>query len=249
MRPRTGLGAGRSVRRFRCLGLVAALLLTSPEEGRAEPGDAPASAEVVEREQGGRASVKLPAPRQTGRIPLEEALARRRSVRELAPTPLRDVEHGQLLWAAQGITDRARGYRTAPSAGALYPLEIYLVTHAGVFRYEPRMHALEPISSRDVRGTLCEAALGQEMVRDAPAVFVLVGVYARTARKYGEARAERYVQLEAGHAAQNLLLEAVALDLAAVPVGAFDDDAVRRGLGLPASDQPLYLIPVGHPAP
>lgn len=193
--------------------------------------------------------MKLPAPRQTSRIPLEEALLRRRSVRAFAPTPLGDLEHAQLLWAAQGITDHAQGYRAAPSAGALYPLEIYLATHAGLFRYQPTPHALEAITSRDLRATLCEAALGQEMVRDAPSVFVLVGVQARTARKYGEARAERYVQLEAGHAAQNLLLQAVALDLAAVPVGAFDDDDVRRGLGLPASHQPLYLIPVGHPVP
>lgn len=245
----TRLGARRGIRPSGWLSLAAALVLMWPVEGRAARDDAPDSGRVVEREQGARSSMKLPAPRQTGRIPLEEALLRRRSVRAFAATPLGDAEHGQLLWSAQGITDRARGYRAAPSAGALYPLEVYLATHAGLFRYEPGPHALEAISSRDPRGMLWEAALGQEMVRDAPSVFVLVGVQARTARKYGEARAERYVQLEAGHAAQNLLLQAVALGLSAVPVGAFDDDEVRRGLGLPASHQPLYLIPVGHPVP
>jgi SagB-type dehydrogenase family enzyme len=193
--------------------------------------------------------LKLPTPRQIGRVSLEEALARRRSVRELTGAALSDAEHSQLLWATQGITHRTLGLRTAPSAGALYPLEVYLVTGAGVFHYEPRAHELHRASSTDVRGALFDAALGQDPVRDAPSVFVLVGVYERTARKYGQARAERYVHLEAGHAAQNLLLQAVALDLAAVPVGAFHDDELRRALGLPPSHQPLYLIPVGRPAP
>jgi SagB-type dehydrogenase family enzyme len=174
---------------------------------------------------------------------------RRRSVRALTGAPLSDAENSQLLWAAQGITHRTLGLRTAPSAGALYPLEVYLVIGAGVFQYEPRAHALHRASSTDVRGALFDAALSQEPVRDAPSIFVLVGAYERTARKYGQARAERYVQVEAGHAAQNLLLQAAALDLAAVPVGAFNDDEVRRVLELPPTHQPLYLIPVGHPAP
>ena len=102
--------------------------------------------------------------------------------------------------------------------------------------------------SMDVRTALFQAALRQESVRDAPSVFVLAGVYERTARKYGSIRAERYVHMEAGHATQNLLLQAVALQLAAVPIGAFDDHAVHRALELPAAHRPLYLVPVGHPA-
>ena len=178
---------------------------------------------------------------------LEEAIARRRSVRDFSDTPLTDAEHGQLLWATQGITHRSMGLRAAPSAGALYPLEVYLVTRGGVFHYEPRGHQLRQSAANDVRKALFDAAMRQEAVRDAPAVVVLAGVYERTAKKYG-ARAERYVHMEAGHAAQNLLLQAVSLGLAAVPIGAFDDDGVRTALGLPPAHRPLYLLPVGHPA-
>ena len=167
-------------------------------------------------------------------------------MREFSDEGLSDAEHGQLLWATQGITHRTMGLRTAPSAGALYPIEVYLVTKAGVFHYEPRAHQLRKTVSTDVRNALFNAALRQESVRDAPSIFVLAGVYERTARKYGPARAERYVQLEAGHAAQNLLLQVVALDLAAVPIGAFEDDKVQRVLELPSTHRVLYLLPVGR---
>jgi SagB-type dehydrogenase family enzyme len=159
--------------------------------------------------------------------------------------PLSDDELSQLLWAAQGETD-ARGYRAAPSAGALYPLEIYLVTEKGLYHYEPDAHALTPLDKGDLREGVWRAGLEQESLRDAPAVFVLTAVYERTKIKYG-ARAERYVHLEAGHAAQNLLLQAVALDLGAVPIGAFDDQGVQAALSLPEDHEPLYLIPVGRP--
>ena len=189
--------------------------------------------------------MKLPSPKQTGRVAVEEALAQRRSVREFTDAELSDADHSQLLWALQGITHRTRGLRTTPSAGALYPLEVYLVTKDGVFHYEPRAHELHQTLSTDVRKPLYRAALRQEPVRDAPAVFVIAGVYERTAKKYG-AQAERYVHLEAGHAAQNLLLQAVALGLGAVPIGAFQDDGVHQVLKLPPSQRPLYLVPVGR---
>ncbi len=188
----------------------------------------------------------LPTPVLVGSKSLEEVLSQRRSVREYADLPLTMAEIGQLLWAAQGITDE-RGFRTTPSAGALYPLEVYVVTADGVFHYQPRGHFLRRLSAADVRAALCEVALSQEAVRRAPAVFVIAAVYQRTAVKYGAERSPRYVHLEAGHAAQNLLLEAVALGLGAVPIGAFDDQGVQRVLELPADHQPLYLIPVGHP--
>jgi SagB-type dehydrogenase family enzyme len=140
------------------------------------------------------------------------------------------------------------GLRTAPSAGALYPLEVYLVTNDGVFHYESRAHQLKKTMSADVRNALSNAALQQESVGDAPSILVLAGVYERTAKKYGRARAERYVHLEAGHAAQNVLLQAIALDVAAVPIGAFEDDEVRQVLALPRTHRPLYLVPVGRPA-
>lgn len=189
--------------------------------------------------------VTLPEPVREGRMSLEEAILRRHSVREFARDPLNDRELSQLLWAAQGITHE--GLRTAPSAGALYPLELYVATSAGLVHYLPRRHQLERVSGRDLRAALCQAALGQEPVREAPAVFVIATVYERTAIKYGPARTPRYVHMEAGHAAQNLLLQAVTLGLGGVTIGAFNDDEVGRVLALPADHRPLYLIPVGHP--
>lgn len=189
----------------------------------------------------------LPVPSRDGILSLEEALATRRSVRDYAGEPLTDEQIGQLLWAAQGVTD-AEGRRTAPSAGMLYPLEIHLVTRTGVFRYVPASHSLVGTRDGDMRRDLQAAAWGQSAVGTAPAVIVVSGVYERTAAKYGSERATRYVQLEAGHAAQNVLLQAVALRLGAVPIGAFDDRSVQAVLNLPADCQPLYLIPVGHPA-
>jgi SagB-type dehydrogenase family enzyme len=176
---------------------------------------------------------------------LEEALARRRSVREFSNKALSDQELSQLLWAAQGIT-HPEGLRTAPSAGALYPLELYVANAAGLYRYDPQRHELQRRSERDLRPSLCRAAQEQESVREAPVVFVITAIYARTAQKYGQDRSPRYAHLEAGHAAQNLLLQAVALGLGAVPVGAFHDDLVQKVLALPVEEQPLYLIPTGH---
>jgi SagB-type dehydrogenase family enzyme len=190
--------------------------------------------------------VELPAPRTEGDVSLEEALASRRSVREFTPEPLTLEQISQLLWAAQGITADWGG-RTAPSAGALYPLEVYVVTAEGISHYLPEGHRLATTPGEDLRGTLAAAALGQSQVADAPAVFVIAAVVARSAEKYGD-RAERYVQLEAGHACQNLLLEAVALGLGAVPTGAFSDEGVRSALGLPQDEAPLYLVPVGYPS-
>lgn len=191
-------------------------------------------------------TVVLPRPVVEGKVPLERVLAHRRSVREFAPEPLSLSQIGQLLWAAQGIT-HGEGHRTAPSAGARYPLETYVVTQDGVFHYLPGPHQLKTLSDRDVRRPLSGAAHDQEPVLEAPAVFVLAAVYERTESRYGKERAPRYVHMEAGHAAQNLLLQAVALDLGGVPVGAFDDGAVRQVLGLPPGERPLYLLPVGRP--
>ena len=190
--------------------------------------------------------IALPPPEQSGRMSVEEALARRRSVREFSSKHLTDQELGQLCWAAQGIT-HSEGLRTAPSAGALYPLELYVVISSGFFHYQPEKHQLQLRDRRNLRPHLRQAALGQDSVGQAAAVFVITGEYARTASKYGDARSPRYVHLEAGHAAENLLLQAVALHLGAVPIGAFDDTQVKRALSLSAGEQPLYLIPVGYP--
>ena len=190
--------------------------------------------------------IDLPQPDATGGGSLAEALARRRSVREYQPLPLDMADISQLLWAAQGVTSNT-GQRTAPSAGGLYPLELYGITEGGRYHYDPNGHQLDVLGEDDVRRELSRAALSQEAVEEAAAVFVVAAVYSRTEQKYGE-RAERYVKLEAGHVAQNLLLQAASLGLGAVPIGAFHDDEVREVLDLPSDHQPLYLIPVGHPA-
>lgn len=188
----------------------------------------------------------LPEPKTSGLVSLEAALQSRRSRRDFTSQELDPSEISQLLWAAQGITDR-RGFRTAPSAGALYPLELYIVTADGVFHYQPQKHALEVIRGSDLRAALHDAALGQDPVLEAPLVMVITAVYERTQAKYGSERSPRYVHLEAGHAAQNVLLQATALDLGAVPIGAFYDAKVQTILGLPEDHEPLYLIPIGHP--
>jgi SagB-type dehydrogenase family enzyme len=187
----------------------------------------------------------LSAPAVSGTGTLAEALAKRRSVRRFAGKALTRDEIGQLLWSMQGIT-RDWGARTAPSAGALYPLEVYVATAEGLHHYTPQGHKMDLTPHLGLRQDLWQAGLKQDWIRDAPAVFVIAAVYERTSIKYG-GRAERYVHLEAGHVAENLLLQAVALGLGGVPVGAFDDDRVQEVLGLPEEEKPLYLVPVGHP--
>ena len=186
----------------------------------------------------------LPAPPKEGKMSLEETLSKRRSIRRFKPAPLTREQIAQLCWSAQGVSDTPSGHRTAPSAGALYPLELYVVTAAGVEHYAPSRHALEKRLQGDLRSKLQAAALGQDSVGEAPATFAITGVVSRTRVKYGP-RAERYVMIEVGHAAQNLLLQAVAMDLGAVPIGAFHDQQVSEILSLPAGEIPLYLIPVG----
>jgi SagB-type dehydrogenase family enzyme len=193
--------------------------------------------------------LSLPAPPAAGAMSLEEALAHRRSVREFVPGALTLDEVSQLVWAAHGAT--GPGHRTAPSAGATYPLEVYLVAgdvkdlSAGVYRYLPGQHRLEAVSNGDIRVPLADAAFNQKWVSRAAMVVVIAAVFERTTARYGK-RGERYVHMEAGHAAQNLLLQATALGLGATPVGAFNDSGVSRLLRLPAGEAPLYLIPVGR---
>jgi SagB-type dehydrogenase family enzyme len=151
-----------------------------------------------------------------------------------------------LAWAAQGITEPNDELRSAPSAGALYPLELYFVIRDGLFHYQPQSHSLELKQREDLRERIAEAALDQVPLRVAPCTVVITAVTLRTARKY-DARASRYIAMEAGHAAQNLLLEATSRGLVGVPVGAFDDARLASLLALPDGEVPLYLIAVGNP--
>jgi SagB-type dehydrogenase family enzyme len=192
----------------------------------------------------------LPPPELRGAMTVEQALHQRRSKREFAAVPLSLADVSQVLWAAQGVTD-PRGWRTAPSAGALAPLVVYLVAARvaglppGEYRYLPQAHALLPLRSGDLRPELASAALEQAAVREAAAVLVIVAVVQRTQARYGS-RAERFVQLEAGHASQNVYLQCTARGLATVFLGAFDELRLLAALGLPADQVPLGLMPFGR---
>jgi SagB-type dehydrogenase family enzyme len=174
-------------------------------------------------------------------------LAERRSIRAFTEEPVDPDATDRLLWAAQGQTADWGG-RTAPSAGALYPIEVTVAASDGLVRYLPASHGVSTLSNEDRRPLIAAATGNQEAAVAAPILFVITGVVARTAGKYG-GRAERYVMLEAGHVCQNLLLETAALGLGAVPIGAFDDEGVRTALGVGNDELPLYIVPVGHPAP
>ena len=197
--------------------------------------------------------IYLPAPAKKGGIPLAEAIARRRSIRDFTPEPISQSELSEILWAAQGITDKSWRCRTVPSAGATYPLEFFVVCGGikemddGIYHYNIDSHSLTRHYQGDVRLELAKAALTQEFIYEAPVDIVICAVYERTLRRYG-ARGERYVHMEVGHAGQNIYLQATALGLATVAIGAFHDEPVRKVLRLDKQTKPLYIMPVGRPA-
>lgn len=194
-------------------------------------------------------NIKLPSPKTIGRMSLEEAIVNRHSVRSFSKKELSLEEISQLLWAAYGQRDVdsvTGASKTVPSAGALYPMEIYLVSPNGVFHYFPSSHSLKEISDEDLRSALSRAALRQEALTRAAVNFVITCVYDKICWKYGE-RGMRYAHIEAGHIAQNIHLQAVCLGLGSAPIGAFSDTAVQKALYLPKDNIPLYIIPVGHP--
>jgi SagB-type dehydrogenase family enzyme len=224
-----------------CIALIWVLTLTagSPALHSEKPGL-----------QAGSITVALPDPQYRSTITLPELLSSRRSIRRFLDKPVPLAAVSKLLWAAQGITNE-RGFRTAPSAGALYPLEMFIVTGpapdlvAGMYRYEPKGHQLLRILSGDFRARLSETALNQTAIRDAPLTVVISAVFQRTQKKYIN-RGSQYVYIEVGHAAQNLILQAESLELGTVPIGAFHDDKIASLLNL-TKEKPLYLIPVGYP--
>ncbi len=193
--------------------------------------------------------INLPEPKYESKLSIEKALLQRRSVRDYKELPLDISEVSQLLWAAQGITDQ-RGLRTVPSAGALYPLEVFLVAGnvsglpAGAYRYKPAGHALVKVAGGDRRAELCEAAGGQACVKNGAAVVVFTAIYERTTVKYGD-RGIRYSHIEVGCAAQNVYLQAVSLDIGTVFVGAFDDSQLKQLLNLDDNEHPQCIMPLG----
>jgi len=195
--------------------------------------------------------VELPEPRRDGSISLERCIGQRRSVRHFRDQALTKEELGQLLWAAQGVTGPDGG-RTVPSAGARYPLELYVLVRnvasltSGIYRYQIGRHELFLSTPGYDPAALIDATLGQDWIAAAPACICVAAVFERTSVKYGD-RGHRYVCLEAGHAAENVMLQAVALGLATTMVGAYSDEEVGRLFCLSAKEIPLCLIPAGRP--
>lgn len=195
--------------------------------------------------------IRLPEPRREGGVSVEAALQRRCSVREYRAEPLTLEEVGQLLWSAQGST-RSDGKRTAPSAGATFPLETYLVAghvsgfSPGIYHYRPGGHEIAELAAGDRRAELAAISMNQDCVRLSAISIVFATVIARTEAKYG-ANAVAFVDMEAGHAAQNVALQAVALGLGSVMIGAFDPAALTKLLQLPTEHLPRYYAAVGRP--
>ena len=196
--------------------------------------------------------VRLPPPVLKGPVSVEEALQRRRTVRNFASRGLSLAQVSQLLWSCQGITD-PRGLRTAPSAGATYPMEIYLVAGErgvadlapGIYRYQPQGHALELVLKGDHRAAVARACLSQAWMAQAPVMAVIAAEYSRCTRRYGD-RGVMYTHMESGHVGENLFLQAEALGLGAGIVGAFEDKPLHRTLSLPKEHVPLLVMPVGY---
>ncbi len=237
-------GFARGFRHFLAASVLLFLTLTLVQPAQAQTAQAqqpPARAE--------RAEISLPAARDSGAVPVERALKQRRSVRSFAPGALRIEDIAQLCWAAQGITD-AKGHRTAPSARATYPLELYVLVGdvtgipAGIYHYRPDRHDLVRMTAVDPRPEFVSQGVGQDWIATAPATFVLTGVSARTTKGTGD---DRFVWVEAGLAAENFFLQAVALGLGSTYVGGFKPDGVRSFLQLPAGEEPLGVLPVGRP--
>jgi SagB-type dehydrogenase family enzyme len=193
--------------------------------------------------------IKLPEPKFKSSISIEEAINKRRSIRKFDDSPLEINEISQLLWAAQGI-NTSDGRRTVPSAGATYPLEIYLASRKingldkGLYKYNPQSHSLIPIKYGDIASDIANSTLQKNIIYSATAIFIITADFERTTSVYGS-RGNIYVYFEVGHAAQNLSLQAVGLKIGSVMIGAFDEKELKRLLGLPINETPLYIIPCG----
>lgn len=242
-------------KRFRFVHLGALLVLgllltgcsadTAPIEEQPTTNTATSSESAVSYE-----TFPLPQPILDGETSVSEALFERRSQRDFQDTELTQEQLAQLLWAAAGVTTED-GRRTAPSAGTLYPLDLYVVVtqvrglEPGLYLYQPEQHTLAKVLAGDFRTALAEGSLDQPAIQRAPATLLYTVVYERLIERYGDRGIERYAYIEVGHSAQNVLLQAQALGLGAVPIGAFTDYELKELLELPTENEPRYLIPVG----
>lgn len=205
--------------------------------------------------------VLLPLPRRVTQVVVEDAILLRRSIREFTRDPVKLENLSLILWAAYGITEPRRGLKASPSAGATYPLELYVVVGdrgvdigngsylaPGVYKYDSIKHTLTLVKRGDVRADLARAALGQTWVERAPVNIVICAVFERTTARYGRRGEVRYVPMEVGHAGQNIYLMATALGYGTVAIGAFHDDEVARVVSVARGEVPLYIKPIGVPA-
>ncbi|MCS7111876.1 MAG: SagB/ThcOx family dehydrogenase [Ignisphaera sp.] len=204
--------------------------------------------------------IALPTPQKLTYLTVEEAILLRRSIREFKRDPIKLTHISMILWAAYGITDPARGFRASPSAGATYPLELYLAIgeqgvhvledkylESGVYKYIPSVHGLSEARRGDVRRSLMRAALNQKWIEDAPVSIVITAIYERTTRHYGERGRIRYVPIDVGHVGQNIYLMSTALGYGTVAIGAFRDSEVASIVGLKSDEVPIYIMPIGVP--
>lgn len=207
------------------------------------------------KEYPGKPTIKLPSPEPMVTSSVDQALRQRKSVRSFAAKPLSKEQLAYLLWASTGIQGRGHGFefRTAPSAGALYPIETYLVVNTvedvpqGLYHYSIKLHGLEELQSGDVSRPVTVAAMGQRMCLQAAVVFIWTAVFQRTKWRYGD-RAYRYIYLDAGHIAQNLALAATSLGLGSCQVGALFDDEVNDIIGADGIEEStIYMSVVGWP--
>jgi SagB-type dehydrogenase family enzyme len=189
----------------------------------------------------------LPQPKTDGKISAEKAINSRRSRRRYKNQLITIKQLSQILWAAQGITDKKRGFRAAPSAGALYPMEVFAVVPEGVYRYIPSTHSLKRITKGDKRKALAKVCLNQDWVEKCSVDIVISAVYGRCSIKYGK-RAQRYCMIEAGAIGENIYIQVEALKLGTVMVGAYYDNDVQKVLKLKKREKPLLVMPVGIPA-
>jgi len=196
-------------------------------------------------------TIVLPAADINSSMSVKQAISERRSVRSFKNEPLSMQELSQLLWSAQGITDKGKGLRAAPSAGALYPCELYIVVgnvtglQAGVYKYVIGKHELTKIHDGDKRSELAASSLSQTWIATAPATIVIVGIIERISRKYGKARAPQYVHIEVGAIAENVYLQGRALGIGTTFVGAFDDNNLKNLLGAATDEEPFAVLPLG----
>jgi SagB-type dehydrogenase family enzyme len=201
--------------------------------------------------------IRLPPPMLSGNMSVEEALFKRRSIRNFKNEPLDLKVVSQLLWSVYGVTyvyeKTGLLFKTAPSAGATYPLEIYLLAgnvdslKPGLYRYIPANHSIVPMMEGDMRNQLTKACYGQDMIDQAPLSIVFTAVYERLTSRYGKRGKDRYVCMDLGHSGQNLYLQATALSLGTCAIGAFEDKAIISLFKLPEEETPLYVMPVGIP--